>query len=740
MKICPTCNRQYEGEDFVKCPYDGTNLVDANAAGTDPLIGAQFGDSYSIVRVIGEGGMGRVYEARHVRLSKRYAIKILHPQFNTNPETNARFRREAEAASAIGQENILDVIDFNETPEGVYYIVTEYLEGRSLDRALREDGTLKIPRALTILHQMARALTAAHAHGIVHRDLKPENIFLVKRFESDDFVKVLDFGISKMRSGGDRLTQTGQIIGTPHYMSPEQAQGELNLDHRSDVYSFGAIMYEMFTGRLPYQADTVQQILVKLLTEDPPPPRTRRPDLPPDIEAVILRCMARDPDARYASMSELDQALLALWSAHMGQDAPSPMQVMGLSSSPEHRFPTGPGAGVPPTTALADPGSAPTAYPAPTTGPGVPTPGGVTGPGLGSSPGVPAPTQGWGAAGRATPNPVGQSITTPGGIQEKKKSPVALIVVLLLLVLGGGGAAVWFFVLRDQGGDESKSGTATAQAGGGDHSMDRPAAMRPMDRPAAMRETGPRAGGMRAQPERPRERPRPRWRKTMVLFKAGTFTQGRTGGTKYETPPIKNVKVGGFYLDSTEVSRADYAAYLAGAGKGARSPWGTARVPPKGTGTLPVTNVTWQEAGAYCKALHKRLPTEAEWEYAARGPSHDQLYPWGNTFDPKKVVSSTARPSELQPVHSGQAYGGLYHMIGNAWEWVSTRYKPYPGSKAVAAFGIQYVIRGGGAGSRKVKELNATYRVFNYGHRNPKTKKLAVYKFLGFRCARGVDD
>ena len=740
MQYCPTCNRQYEGDDFVKCPYDGTNLAPVDAAGTDPLIGTQFGDAYQIIRVIGEGGMGKVYEARHVRLSKRYAVKILHPQFNSNDQTIARFRREAEAASAIGHENILDVIDFNSTPDAVYYIVTEYLDGRSLARAFAEDGIMKVPRALTILHQMARALTAAHAHQIVHRDLKPENIFLVTRFETDDFVKVLDFGISKVRSGGDRLTQAGQIIGTPHYMSPEQAQGELNLDHRSDVYSFGAIMYEMFTARLPYEADSVQKILVQLLTEEAPPPRTRRPDLSEDIEAVILRCMAKDPNLRYQTMAELDAAIGVLYERHVGGTMTSTAATAGLGTSGEQ--PAYPGVasgfGTGPTLSQEDVASGPVSTPGliPGSSPGL-VPGSSPGltpasdPGLASSPGVTRPgttSGGWGAAGAtfSTPDPIGQHVTM--GDVKKSGSPVALVLVILL-VLAGGGGALWFFVIRDTGGKGPKSGKGGAVAEGM-----KPGAMDPAGMGRGMDPAGMDPARMRPTPPRPKIDPT----QGMVLVKGGTFTMGRAGGNKKEGPPQKGVKVDDFYLDAAEVRSADYGRYLAGPGKAVRSPWGKARMPKKLGGSLPVTGVTWREADAYCKALGKRLPAEKEWEYAARGTQHKTLYPWGDEFDARRVVSSVLKPTELKPVRSGAAIGGFYHLSGNAWEWVADQYKPYPGSKAATAYGKQYVIRGGGAESKKSRELTATWREFNYAHQNPKSKRLAVYQYLGFRCARSV--
>jgi serine/threonine protein kinase/formylglycine-generating enzyme required for sulfatase activity len=759
VQYCPTCNRQYEGDDFVKCPYDGANLVPLDAVGSDPLIGTQFGDAYQIIRIIGEGGMGKVYEARHVRLSKRYAIKILHPQFNSDEQTIARFRREAEAASSIGQENILDVIDFNSTAEGVYYIVTEFLDGRSLARAFAEDGIMKVPRALTILHQMARALKAAHAHEIVHRDLKPENIFLVSRFETDDFVKVLDFGISKVRSGGDRLTQAGQIIGTPHYMSPEQAQGELNLDHRSDVYSFGAIMYEMFTARLPYEGDSVQKILVQLLTEEPPPPRTRRPDLAEDIEAVILKCMDKDPSRRYQTMAELDDAIGLLYGRHVGGKISSTAATAGLETSGEQPAYPGVASGFGTGPTLSSDGVASVPVTSPGAGP-------ASDPGLASSPSVTRPgasTGGWGAAGGTipTPDPIGQHVTMGDAGKKKGGVPVALILVVLLL-LGGSGGALWFFVIRDTGGSSGGTGKGAVAAGMDPASMEGagmdPMGMDPMGmRPSGMRPSGMEPSGMEPsgmepsgmdpmgmdpmgmdppgmRPVTPRPKADPF--EGMVLVKGGAFTMGRAGGNKKEGPPQKGVKVDDFYLDATEVSNADYVRYLAGVGKEARSPWGEARVVKKATENLPVTGMTWKEADAYCKALGKGLPTEKQWEYAARGSGHKTLYPWGDKFDATRVVCSVAKPTPLQPVRSGASIGGLFHLSGNAWEWVADQYEPYPGSKAHKAVGTQFVIRGGGAESRKPKELTATWREFNYAHKNPKSKKLSVYRYLGFRCAR----
>jgi len=282
----------------------------------DPLVGTVVSDRYRIVRKVGEGGMGAVYQAEHAVIGKRVALKVLFADLTRRNELCARFLQEAKSASRIIHENVIDISDFGQTPDGLVYIAMEFLEGQDLGRTLRADRTMAWPRAQPILMQIAKALQAAHAQGIIHRDMKPENIFLVQREGRPDFVKVLDFGIAKVvssdESDGPRLTQTGVIFGTPEYMSPEQAQGHPP-DHRVDVYAVGCIMYQMLTGAVPFHAESFMGILTKHLLEPVVPPRQRRPDLdiPPDVEAVCLRAMEKERDRRFPDMEAFYRALSA---------------------------------------------------------------------------------------------------------------------------------------------------------------------------------------------------------------------------------------------------------------------------------------------------------------------------------------------------------------------------------------------------------------------------------------------
>jgi serine/threonine-protein kinase len=283
-------------------------------AADDPLIGTVVSDRYRIIRKVGEGGMGAVYQAEHALIEKRIALKILFADLTRRPDLVMRFLQEAKSASRIGQENVIDISDFGQSPDGLVYIAMEFLEGQDLGRTLRTEKHLPWLRARPILMQIAKGLRAAHAKGIIHRDMKPENIYLVQKEGKPDFVKVLDFGIAKVVSADDndgpRLTQTGMIFGTPEYMSPEQAQGHPP-DHRVDVYAVGCIMYHMLTGVVPFTADSFMGILTKHLLEPVIPPRKRRPDLdiPADVEAVCLRALEKDRDKRWPDMDAFYQAL-----------------------------------------------------------------------------------------------------------------------------------------------------------------------------------------------------------------------------------------------------------------------------------------------------------------------------------------------------------------------------------------------------------------------------------------------
>jgi serine/threonine-protein kinase len=306
-KQCPTCGERYPG-DFRHCPRDATQLVEATAHDTDPLLGCVLGDTYQVLRVIGEGGMGRVYEARHMRLtSKRVAVKVLHGDLTREPQVLGRFLREAEATGALEHPNIVGALDVNELPDGRPYIVAELLQGDQLGAYFERRGKLSVEEAVAICRPICRALIAAHEKGIVHRDIKPENVFLVGE-GSARTSKVLDFGISQVGTAHGKLTKTGTVMGTPTYMPPEQARGK-RVDHRADVYSVGAILYEAVTGKRPFDGEEPMATLAAVLTEDPPRPRSLVPSIPSELELVIQKAMAKLQRDRYATMHELDEAL-----------------------------------------------------------------------------------------------------------------------------------------------------------------------------------------------------------------------------------------------------------------------------------------------------------------------------------------------------------------------------------------------------------------------------------------------
>jgi eukaryotic-like serine/threonine-protein kinase len=281
-------------------------VPEPNAGATDPLIGKILDGRYEIKSVLGEGGMGLVYKAKHVTLGKNLAIKVLKAEVSKDQEIVQRFRQEAQSATSIGNHHIIDISDFGVLPDGSTYFVMEYLDGKSLTKAIEPGTPLKAGRTVHIAKQLCRALGAAHEIGIVHRDLKPDNIYLISRGGDADFVKVLDFGIAKVVGQKSKLTQVGQVFGTPHYMSPEQCAGTA-VDKRTDIYALGVIMYEMSSSRVPFDADNLMGILTKHLYEEPVAPHELPPpvDVPPALEAVILKCLAKKADLRYQTMQEV---------------------------------------------------------------------------------------------------------------------------------------------------------------------------------------------------------------------------------------------------------------------------------------------------------------------------------------------------------------------------------------------------------------------------------------------------
>jgi serine/threonine protein kinase len=323
--LCPTCGRTVSGFSF--CPDDGTQL-EAEPERTPPL--PRELDRYRLLRQVGQGGSSDVFEAEHIHTGKRVALKVLRGELAREPRAVERLRREARSTSSIGHRNIVQVEDFGVTPEGAVYLAMEWLEGETLADRI-ERGPVPAAAARDLAIQIASGLGAAHAAGVIHRDLKPANVFLVPQPDGRSLVKLLDFGIAKLLLSDTRLTRTGTFIGTPDYVAPEQALGD-EVDGRADLYGLGVVLYELLTGTLPFAGEGFMAVLHRHTAEPPEPPTQRAPHrgITPALEAVILRCLAKRPDDRYATAADLIHALDATRAPAPAVDPPSP----GLPASP----------------------------------------------------------------------------------------------------------------------------------------------------------------------------------------------------------------------------------------------------------------------------------------------------------------------------------------------------------------------------------------------------------------------
>lgn len=333
-------------EDVIEPPISDELSMEE---GPDRYLGTVLSDRYVVDEVIGEGGMGKVYLAHHKVIGKRVALKILHAEHAKDKEAVGRFLREAKAASSVGNPHIIDVLDFGEAPDGAVYFAMEYLEGGTLGGLMEREGALDLKLVCDVALQLCDGLAAAHRQQIVHRDLKPDNVTLLTSGplaseREHPFCKILDFGIAKVStsSSSTKLTMAGAVFGTPHYMSPEQAAGDA-VDHRTDIYSLGVMLYEMIAGKLPFHASNFMGILTQHMYKAPPAfgEIEGGPDVPRGLEAIVLKCLSKKPESRYQAMEGLAQDLRRFLSGEVPEAVHDMMARSGGFDVPADYFKSG---------------------------------------------------------------------------------------------------------------------------------------------------------------------------------------------------------------------------------------------------------------------------------------------------------------------------------------------------------------------------------------------------------------
>jgi len=618
---CPVCRSEY-AEDWKVCPKDAASLLTSQYVG-----------KYRMDQLLGAGGMGAVYRAYNPDTASSVAIKLLHGGTGANDAARARFQREASSVAALSTRHVVSIYDFGADRDGTLYLVMEYLNGHSLRAEIAPiPNAMPLPRVNFVIDQTLRGLAAAHKVGIVHRDLKPENLFVADT-DDGEVVKVLDFGIARMqRADTPNLTSSGALMGTPAYMAPEQVAGNRGMvDRHSDVYAMGVIIYELATGTSPFHAETLSEVLSKILTRTYTPLAQLRPDLPPGILQLVESALSDDPAQRFGSAVELREAWVKAWSQLPPElrDAPVPA-LPKPEKSGKHRAPDfGLATDVP---------SAPTQLPRAAVAAAAATP---------SSRDRSAPTadirEGSGASASfddrrsVTPGPV---VVDAASTTHVRRSNPMLWVVGGVVVAGAIAAVV---VLRG-GGDDAEPRAAVAPDAG--------AAITKLQTPID-------AGAIAITPDATVTPPPVATPPGMVRIAGQTLDVGTPAGLAKNNPnaaAIKSVTLAPFFLDEAEFAGPD---------------------------GQPLVGLSWDDALGKCAALGKRLPTADEWELAARD----------GTLDPRKAALKTktrAQPAPIKTHPDDRTRAGVYDLLGNVSEWTATDWPKKRGHKIVRGSGVAF--------------------------------------------------
>jgi eukaryotic-like serine/threonine-protein kinase len=741
MKECPKCKRCY-ADEINHCPQDG-DVTAASLLG-EPTLDAR----YLLERRLGQGGMGVVFQARHIFLKTSHAIKVIIPDLVGNdPMLTTRFRQEALAAAAIRHPNIIAVTDFGVVRGTMPFLVMEFVKGRSLQDILAKEGAMSPQRAWEFISAIAAGVGAAHRQNIVHRDLKPLNIMVQDDVPTAEGVKILDFGLAKIKSGellGSFIqAQTSGLMGSPFYMAPEQWSDE-EPDSRADIYSLGVILYQMLAGEVPFKGSSIPSIMKKHLTMPPPSLQSMGASVPPAIEAVVRHALEKEVEARIDSVPSFLRDLHAALNSSPVAAASLKTVVMDPNKTMASASPTSQGPDLSKTAnqpslapdthvgsafdsmgggvsdaqlnkSLADQeqekqqqerdrrekeqqeklermalqakeledrlerlsGSMPPELDDPET---TRVQGRVT------SPQVPA---GRAASQVRSPQQINVDFSPP----KRKIAPLLFIGAgLIVLVLFGAGISA-YFALRSRTDDPTPTPTPTPSISNAD----------------------------------------------LKSIEGGTFSMGRNNGPPQERP-AHPITVQSFLMDRTEVSNTEYADFVRETNHVAPAHW-VGNKAPFGQELWPVVNVSFDDATAFASWRSKRdkvpyrLPTEEEWEYAARNGQKNDLYPWGAEWKDNVAVLKDATPAQVGSRPDGQNSWGVVDLIGNVWEWTSSKASVYPGNSAEIPTSIKdwVAIRGGCYVSDPVKpDAPASSCLREFVPASTKTT------LLGFRLVRSA--